>query len=101
MQDLPPGVQFTFDDDSGSHGLDLDSESISSVVAGMILTSLHFTVPLDWDAPHSSESISIFVRKVVSVAHEKLNLPYLLYLQGGPGTISKNVLMGTGFPSPR
>lgn len=29
--------------------------------------------------------LTIFVRKVVAVGKEDANLPFLLYLQGGPG----------------
>ncbi|KAK7340314.1 hypothetical protein VNO77_21016 [Canavalia gladiata] len=45
-----------------------------------------FTVPLDHSrGPHSSPKISVFAREVVAVGKEEQKLPYLLYLQGGPG----------------
>ncbi|PON91153.1 Peptidase [Trema orientale] len=50
-----------------------------------------FTVPLDYSTDLSAASaspknkISIFAREVVAVGKEELPLPYLLYLQGGPG----------------
>ncbi|MED6218924.1 hypothetical protein PIB30_031039 [Stylosanthes scabra] len=45
-----------------------------------------FTVPLDYSrGPHSSPKISVFAREVVAVGKEEQTLPYLLYLQGGPG----------------
>ncbi|KAL5792325.1 hypothetical protein ACOSP7_000919 [Xanthoceras sorbifolium] len=45
-----------------------------------------FTVPLDYSLDRSaSPKISVFAREVVSVGKEEESLPYLLYLQGGPG----------------
>lgn len=45
-----------------------------------------FTVPLDYSSDSSTSSkISIFAREVVAVGKEEYSLPYLLYLQGGPG----------------
>ncbi|KZV37407.1 Proline iminopeptidase [Dorcoceras hygrometricum] len=45
-----------------------------------------FTVPLDYSLDYStSPKISVFVREIVSVGKEEHVLPYLLYLQGGPG----------------
>ncbi|XP_061360162.1 uncharacterized protein LOC133304183 isoform X2 [Gastrolobium bilobum] len=45
-----------------------------------------FTVPLDYSVGHhSSPKISVFAREVVAVGKEEQTLPYLLYLQGGPG----------------
>ncbi|PIN20180.1 Prolyl aminopeptidase [Handroanthus impetiginosus] len=43
-----------------------------------------FTVPLDY-SDAASPKISLFVREVVAVGKEELHLPFLLYLQGGPG----------------
>ncbi|CAI9102030.1 OLC1v1000218C1 [Oldenlandia corymbosa var. corymbosa] len=45
-----------------------------------------FSVPLDYSRSSSTNpKISIFAREVVSVGKEDQSLPYLLYLQGGPG----------------
>lgn len=46
-----------------------------------------FSVPLDYSSlDHSTTlKISIFAREVVAVGKEEQPLPYLLYLQGGPG----------------
>ncbi|XP_031377419.1 uncharacterized protein LOC116192871 [Punica granatum] len=43
-----------------------------------------FTVPLDYSLA-ASPKITVFAREVVSVGKEEQHLPYLLYLQGGPG----------------
>ncbi|KAF7826103.1 Proline iminopeptidase [Senna tora] len=45
-----------------------------------------FAVPMDYSLDlHSSPKISVFAREVVAVGKEEKTLPYLLYLQGGPG----------------
>ncbi|AOS61527.1 alpha/beta fold hydrolase [Actinoalloteichus hymeniacidonis] len=41
-------------------------------------------VPLDHDQPNG-EKISIFAREVVAAGSEQADLPWLLFLQGGPG----------------
>ncbi|WP_338674368.1 alpha/beta fold hydrolase [Streptomyces sp. SCSIO 30461] len=51
---------------------------------GLVLTDRHFTVPLDHDAP-SGEQIRLYGREVVSSARSGADLPWLLYLEGGPG----------------
>ncbi|MFH8734364.1 MULTISPECIES: alpha/beta fold hydrolase [unclassified Streptomyces] len=51
---------------------------------GVVLTDRRFTVPLDHDHPEG-ESIELFAREVVAIGKEHANLPWLLYLQGGPG----------------
>ncbi|MFI6684016.1 alpha/beta fold hydrolase [Streptomyces sp. NPDC050485] len=43
-----------------------------------------FTVPLDHSAPHGP-TIQVFAREVVARVREGERLPWLLYLQGGPG----------------
>ncbi|KAL6493992.1 hypothetical protein OROGR_031901 [Orobanche gracilis] len=45
-----------------------------------------FIVPLDYSFDGSNSSkISVFAREVVAVGKEEVDLPFLLYLQGGPG----------------
>ena len=46
-----------------------------------------FTVPLDHSNPHGA-TITVFAREYVSTSHSEeaaSRLPWLLYLQGGPG----------------
>ncbi|MEV5969477.1 alpha/beta fold hydrolase [Streptomyces sp. NPDC051921] len=52
---------------------------------GLVLTDRHYTVPLDHDRP-GGESIEIYGREVVASdkAH-RTDLPWLVYLEGGPG----------------
>lgn len=57
---------------------------------GVLLTEHELAVPLDYAEP-DGRHISVFVREVVQAGKEgDESLPYVLYLQGGPG-----------FPSPR
>ncbi|KAG7028582.1 Proline iminopeptidase [Cucurbita argyrosperma subsp. argyrosperma] len=45
----------------------------------------YFSVPLNYSLDHSSPKISVYAREVVSVGKEEQPMPYLVYLQGGPG----------------
>lgn len=52
---------------------------------GLRATEHYFTVPLDHARP-GGESITVFAREISSLEHEApAALPWLLYLQGGPG----------------
>ncbi|MFJ6569654.1 alpha/beta fold hydrolase [Streptomyces sp. NPDC091292] len=51
---------------------------------GVVLTDHHFTVPLDHDDP-SGEQIELYAREAVATGKEQADLPWLVYLQGGPG----------------
>ncbi|WP_327667737.1 alpha/beta hydrolase [Streptomyces sp. NBC_00485] len=54
---------------------------------GVVLTDRRFTVPLDHDHP-AGEAIELFAREVVAsdkADRAQQNLPWLVYLQGGPG----------------
>ncbi|MFF7637924.1 alpha/beta fold hydrolase [Kitasatospora sp. NPDC008050] len=51
---------------------------------GVVLTDHLFQVPLDHAAPQG-EQIEVYAREVVSAGKERSDLPWLLYLQGGPG----------------
>ncbi|MCX5063991.1 alpha/beta hydrolase [Streptomyces sp. NBC_00201] len=54
---------------------------------GVVLTDRRFTVPLDHDDP-AGEAIELFAREVVAsdkADRAQQNLPWLVYLQGGPG----------------
>lgn len=56
----------------------------SYVVPGLYVTEHKFVVPLNY-ADASQGSINLFAREVVAPARSNDALPYLLYLQGGPG----------------
>jgi pimeloyl-ACP methyl ester carboxylesterase len=52
---------------------------------GVVLTNHEFTVPLDHARP-DGEEITVFARELTAVEHASSeDLPWLLYLQGGPG----------------
>ena len=56
---------------------------------GMVATDLEFDVPLDHAKP-TGETLSVFARSIVDADKPDANLPWLVFLQGGPG-----------FPGPR
>ncbi|MFG2712463.1 alpha/beta fold hydrolase [Streptomyces goshikiensis] len=51
---------------------------------GVVLTDHHFTVPLDHAHP-DGESIELYAREAVATGKDPEGLPWLLYLEGGPG----------------
>ncbi|MFG2127194.1 alpha/beta fold hydrolase [Streptomyces sp. NPDC048751] len=51
---------------------------------GLVLTDRHFTVPLDHEDP-AGETIELYAREVVASDKAHRDLPWLVYLQGGPG----------------
>jgi pimeloyl-ACP methyl ester carboxylesterase len=51
---------------------------------GTVLTDLRFTVPLDHARP-DGDKIRLFAREVVAAGKAAADLPWLLFLQGGPG----------------
>lgn len=58
--------------------------------ADLVVTEHLIEVPLNWKNSEDPRTISVFVREVCKESNQMAKLPYLLYLQGGPG-----------FPSPR
>ncbi|MFI1364609.1 alpha/beta fold hydrolase [Streptomyces griseochromogenes] len=51
---------------------------------GVVLTDRHFTVPLDHADP-DGETIELYAREAVARDKAGQDLPWLVYLQGGPG----------------
>ncbi|MGH3277485.1 MAG: alpha/beta fold hydrolase, partial [Streptosporangiaceae bacterium] len=51
---------------------------------GLVLTDRTFGVPLDHQAP-DGEQIEVYAREVVATDKAAAELPWLVYLQGGPG----------------
>ncbi|WP_031073748.1 alpha/beta fold hydrolase [Streptomyces sp. NRRL WC-3742] len=58
--------------------------STVSRLPGIVTTDHVFQVPLDHAAPEG-ERIEVYAREVVAAGREKDDLPWLLFLQGGPG----------------
>jgi len=81
----------------------------SHTVSGMVLTDHHFALPLDYslhsdsldphDSPFASATIKIFARHAISVKNQSLqaSLPFLVYLQGGPGFESPRPVSHSGW----
>lgn len=55
------------------------------IAAGKFFRDQTIEVPLDWENPESSEKIDVFVRDVSRAQDWHRELPFLLFLQGGPG----------------
>lgn len=53
-------------------------------IPGLVLTGHEFAVPLDHAAP-DGEQIRVFAREVVAASRAEDRLPWLVFLQGGPG----------------
>ncbi len=62
-------------------------KSDRTTIPGLVLTDHHLEVPLDHGSPEGA-TISVYAREVVSADAEGKDLPYLLFLQGGPGGAS-------------
>jgi pimeloyl-ACP methyl ester carboxylesterase len=63
---------------------------------GMVLTDHEFEVPLDHDRP-SGEALPVFARAVRSAQKSAGNLPWLVFLQGGPGFPGPRPLTNSGW----
>lgn len=58
--------------------------TVTHRIPGLVLIDHEFTAPLDYAEP-DGETITVFAREVVAPAKENENLPWLVFLQGGPG----------------
>ncbi len=58
--------------------------TLSNRQPGAVVTDRVFTVPLDHDRPEG-ETIEVYGREVIATANAGQKLPWLLYLEGGPG----------------
>jgi hypothetical protein len=54
-------------------------------IPGMSITDHEVPVPLDWSDESRSERITVFAREIVDPVRRQDDLPYLVFLQGGPG----------------
>ncbi|CAN8254024.1 unnamed protein product [Cochlearia groenlandica] len=79
---------------AGSVSIDIAGESKAEHVTGewfsvpeLRLRNHRFVVPLDYSLDHKTcPKITVFAREIVAVGKEEQKaMPYLLYLQGGPG----------------
>src|SRR5262249_3322948 len=67
----------------------------STIIPGLSLTDRYFEVPLDYTNP--ARKLSIYVREAVAAGKEKLDLPYLVFFQGGPGSGSPRPMAYSGW----
>ena len=65
-------------------------------IPGLVLTDQTFHVPLDHAHP-SGATIEVFARAVSAAGQEKDDLPWLLFLQGGPGFAAPRPLTNSGW----
>ncbi|WP_328321936.1 alpha/beta hydrolase [Kribbella sp. NBC_00382] len=63
---------------------------------GLVVTDHVFTVPLDHSQPDGS-TIEVLAREVVAAAKVDADLPWLIYLQGGPGGASPRPTGASGW----
>ena len=69
----------------------------TDVVTGLHLRERFFEVPLDYSDVSNGEKIVVFAREVVSSRRPSETLPYLVYLQGGPGFEAPRPLEASGW----
>jgi pimeloyl-ACP methyl ester carboxylesterase len=62
---------------------------------GLLLTNRMFELPLDY--AHPGRKIEVFVREVVAPGKEKLDLPCVVFFQGGPGSGSPRPMTNSGW----
>ena len=65
-------------------------------IPGLVLTDHEFSVPLDYARPGGNR-IKVFAREVVAAEKEGASLPWLLWLQGGPGIASPRPTANAGW----
>jgi len=67
----------------------------TNAIPGLLLTDRRFEVPLDYENPTCK--LEIFVREAVAAGKEKLDLPCLVFFQGGPGSGAPRPLTHSGW----
>lgn len=65
-------------------------------IPGLLLTNREFELPLDYANPKGG-TIRVFVREVVAPGKEKLDLPCVVFFQGGPGSGSPRPTTNSGW----
>jgi pimeloyl-ACP methyl ester carboxylesterase len=71
-------------------------ETITHRLPGLVLTDHTFSIPLDHARPEGQQ-IMVFAREVVAPAKEDVDLPWLVFFQGGPGFGSPRPLTKSGW----
>ena len=70
---------------------------VTTRIPGYVLTDHVVEVPLDHTTPDDGRTIEVFAREVVAAGREDDDLPWLLFLQGGPGGKSPRPGVGDGW----
>ncbi|HQY91779.1 MAG: alpha/beta fold hydrolase [Caldilinea sp.] len=70
--------------------------SVTHRIPGLVLTDHTFRVPLDHARPHAA-TIEVFARAVSAAGKATDDLPWLLFLQGGPGFAAPRPLTNSGW----
>ncbi|GAA4190358.1 alpha/beta fold hydrolase [Gryllotalpicola kribbensis] len=65
-------------------------------IPGLHVRDHEVVVPLDWDRPDAGE-LTVFARELVAPTRRRDDLPYLLFLQGGPGGKGPRPLSASGW----
>jgi pimeloyl-ACP methyl ester carboxylesterase len=66
-------------------------------IPGLHLVDHEVAVPLDWSAPDTGPSITVFAREMVAAHRQREDLPLVVFLQGGPGGKSPRPLDASGW----
>jgi pimeloyl-ACP methyl ester carboxylesterase len=69
---------------------------VTTRIPGYVLTDHLVEVPLDHANPDDGRTIEVFAREVVATGKEDDDLPWLVFLQGGPGGKSPRPGAGAG-----
>lgn len=70
--------------------------SVTHRIPGLVLTDHTFAIPLDHAQPHGA-TLDIFARAISAAGKETETLPWLLFLQGGPGFGAPRPLTNSGW----
>ena len=74
-------------------------KGVTNRLPGLVTTEHLFELPLDYSKP-DGEKIKVFGREVVAPAKENEDLPWLVFLQGGPGFGSPRPMDNSGWLKP-
>jgi pimeloyl-ACP methyl ester carboxylesterase len=58
--------------------------TFTNYLPGLVVTGHEFVLPLDYERPQG-EQITVFARELVATEKAQADLPWLVFLQGGPG----------------
>ena len=70
--------------------------TVSHHIPGLILNSHRFELPVDYAKP-SAAKISVFAREVIAPGKAHVDLPYLVFFQGGPGSGAPRPMGNSGW----